>query len=153
MKEWKIWIWRLLRIGFGCLLILASTDKIRHPLDFALAVENYRVLGEEASRWVAIFIPCLEALTGMFLIAGFWPDASAWINALLMMVFLVLVIQAYARKLDIHCGCFFVQGESRIGPLKILENSLYAVFSALLVNLTGTIEALRPEGKHRNFMF
>src|SRR4030042_5286889 len=91
MKEWKIWLWRLLRIGFGCLLIAASIDKIRHPLDFALAVENYRVLGEEASRWVALFIPCVEALTGIFLIAGFWPDAAAWITLLLMMIFLVLV--------------------------------------------------------------
>ena len=129
------WIVRVLRIGFGCLLIFASIDKIRHPHDFAQMVENYRVIGEGLSTWVAVFIPYLEVVVGLFLIVGIWIDAASMINMILMMVFLILVTQAYARGLDISCGCYSVEEGHIIGPFKVLTNLFYGVLSLILVLL------------------
>lgn len=125
-----------LRIIFGGILITASIDKIQHPYPFAEIVENYRILGGDISRWIAVWIPYLEAFTGCLLILGIWLETTVVMNALLMCLFWILVTQAYIRGLDIRCGCFFVEGESKIGLLKILENTVLAGFAILLMTFT-----------------
>jgi uncharacterized membrane protein YphA (DoxX/SURF4 family) len=130
--DWSKWICRFLRFGFGGLLIFASLNKIPHPYEFAEIIENYRVLGTGLSRWVAVWSPYLEFCIGLLLIAGVWVDAASVVNAGLMSVFLVLVIQAFVRHLDIQCGCFTVESEGPIGFIKILENVGYFLGSLLL---------------------
>lgn len=125
----------LLRIGFALLLGYASIDKILHPYDFAQAVTNYRVIGESLSYVVAITLPYVELFTGLCLITGFWLEAAIWMNCLLMGMFLIMVLQAFFRGLDIHCGCFTVKGDSPIGPAKIVENIGFALLSVILLYL------------------
>ena len=132
---WQKWLIRFLRIGFGVMLIVASMDKIQHPSEFAEVVENYRVLGEGLSRWVAVWLPYLEIITGLLLILGVWLDVTILLNGLLMCTFFIWVSQAYIRGLDIQCGCFFVEGEATIGVSKILENTLFVGFAFLLLGL------------------
>ena len=134
-RGWKKWLMVFLRLGFGILLIIASIDKIRHPYIFAENVENYLVLGEGLSRWVAVWLPYLEVATGALLILGIWLDAAAATNLILMSIFLILVSQAYFRGLDIRCGCFFVEGEAKIGLMKMLENLLLFGLSFVLYSL------------------
>jgi len=122
-----------LRTGFGFLLVYASLDKILHPSDFAQMTENYRVIGKDLSNWVAVFIPYLEIVVGLLLLAGIWLDAASMINMILMFVFFVLVLQAYFRGLDISCGCYSVEEGHVIGPVKLLTNFIYVLLSALLV--------------------
>lgn len=127
------WFIIVLRIVFGIILIAASIDKLTHPIQFAQAVENYRLVGEVLSRWTAIWLPYLELATGILLIAGIWLDAAAIVNFVMMAIFLVAVIQAYARGLDINCGCFSTDGGSKIGPGKILYNFLLLGGSLILL--------------------
>lgn len=122
----------VLRIGFGLLLIAASVEKLLHPMDFAEAVDNYRVFGVWLSRWAAVFMPYLELFAGLCLLSGIWLDAAVSINALLMVAFLILILQAFFRNLDIHCGCFTPKGESKIDAFKIIQNILFAAGSAVL---------------------
>ena len=129
------WLLLLLRFGFGILLIYASVDKIMHPHGFAVMVENYRVFGKDLSLLTAVFVPYLEAVVGILLIIGVWLEASAFINMMLFLVFLILIGQAYIRGLDISCGCFAVDETEKIGGLKLFTNILYAVFSIVLVRL------------------
>jgi hypothetical protein len=123
----------ILRLGFAVILAWASVDKILHPYDFGQDVLNYRVVNEGVSFLVAVWLPYLELLTAVCLLSGLWLEAAAVINAVLMWTFLGLVLQAFFRRLDIHCGCFTVKGDSVIGPVKIAENSLFALLSLLLV--------------------
>jgi putative oxidoreductase len=131
--KWLKWICWFLRFGFGGLLIFASLNKISHPYEFAGIIENYRVLGSGLSRWIAVWSPCLEFCIGLLLISGIWLDAASVVNAGLMGVFLVLVTQAFIRRLDIQCGCFTIESEGPIGFVKILENIGYLAGSLLLV--------------------
>jgi putative oxidoreductase len=123
----------ILRLGFAFILAWASVDKILHPYDFSLDVLNYRVVNEGMSLLVAVWLPYLELFTAVCLLAGLWLEAAAVINAVLMWTFLGLILQAFFRRLDIHCGCFTVKGDTVIGPLKIAENTLFAALSLLLV--------------------
>jgi uncharacterized membrane protein YphA (DoxX/SURF4 family) len=128
----RIWIYRLLRIAFGVILIAAAIDKIRYPLDFAEAVSRYRVFGEGLSFWAAVWIPALEILTGLLLISGLGSDGAVFVATGLMSAFLVLVLQAWIRGLDIRCGCFSVHSGTPIGWLKLLENVGFAAGAWLL---------------------
>jgi uncharacterized membrane protein YphA (DoxX/SURF4 family) len=132
---WQKWLIMMLRLGFGLLLIVASIDKIRHPYPFADVVENYHVLGEGLSRWAAVWVPYLEAIVGVLLILGVWLDEAVLMSFFLMGVFFSMVTQAYLRGLDIRCGCFFVEGDSTIGLMKVGENLLFVCFSVLLLVL------------------
>jgi uncharacterized membrane protein YphA (DoxX/SURF4 family) len=123
-------------MGFGVLLIYSSLYKIQSPYEFAKAIENYRILGEGLSRWAAVWIPYLEAITGLLLILGVWIDAAVTINALFMLVFLILVSQAYFRGLDIQCGCYAFDEASTIKLTKLLENLFLLCSSLWLIRLT-----------------
>ncbi len=136
----------ILRVGFGILLVAASADKIRRPLIFAETVANYSVFGQDLSFWAAAWIPFLEAITGLLLIFGLWTAPAALVNLGLMTSFLILVAQACARGLDIRCGCFFAKGESIIGLLKLLENSLLFGAAILLILLVWSRQS-RPQAK------
>lgn len=140
LKDWKKWLVLGLRILFGILLITASTDKVIKPVDFAQMVTNYRVpffLTPEICRWIGIWLPYVEIVVGVFLILGIWLDAAVVINLILMAVFTILVTQAYARGLDISCGCFAVEtDEPSIDSKKVIENIGLTLLSVLLVWMT-----------------
>ncbi len=134
-KNIRLTFFYLLRLGFGALMIIASLDKIANPFAFAEAVENYRIIGQDLSHWTAVWLPFLELMTGLLLISGIWLKAAVGINALLMSAFFIFVFQAWARGLDIHCGCFDLGGEGKIGVLKILENTAMAAGAWYLVRV------------------
>jgi putative oxidoreductase len=137
----------LLRIAFAAVLGWASIDKILHPWAFSQDIVNYRVLGEGLSAVAAIWLPYLELFTAICLLAGLWLDGAILINAGLMWLFLILVLQAFFRRLDIHCGCFTVKGESVIGPLKIAENVVFAAGSLALLVLEAGSKNRRGTGR------
>jgi uncharacterized membrane protein YphA (DoxX/SURF4 family) len=96
----------LLRIALGALFIYAGVLKVVHPLDFQQAIENYRLLPRFATLPLAFYLPWLEIICGLALVFGRSLRAAAGIVAALCIVFLVALIQAWLRGLDIQCGCF-----------------------------------------------
>ena len=136
-KDWKAWVLLIARLGFAYLLLAASVGKIGKPIEFALMVTAYRIpffLSPEICRWVGVWLPYCEILTALFLITGIWLDAAIAVNAFLMMVFTILVTQAFARGLDISCGCFAVSEEApKIGIEKIVENWTFVVISLTMI--------------------
>ena len=130
----------VLRVVFGGMLIYAAWDKILQPHTFAHSVMLYEVVGARASRWIAIWLPWLELVTGVFLILGIWLRASAQANILMMIVFLIAVSQAFYRGLDIDCGCFSSEGETKITSGKLLQNALLLAGSIVLFMWSKTAE-------------
>ncbi|ETR74111.1 MAG: Methylamine utilization protein mauE [Candidatus Magnetoglobus multicellularis str. Araruama] len=98
----------IIRTGLGLVLIWASIDKIISPAQFAEMVYHYKILPNVLVHPIAIYLPWLELITGIFLIIGFWERACLIIFNLLMFVFMLALISALFRGLDIHCGCFTV---------------------------------------------
>lgn len=137
----------ILRLAFAVILGWASIDKILHPWAFSQDIVNYRVLGDGLSAVAAIWVPYLELFTAVCLLAGLWLDGAVLVNAGLMWIFLILVLQAFFRRLDIHCGCFTVKGESVIGPLKIAENAAFAAGSLALLLLEAGSKSRRVKNR------
>lgn len=121
------------RIILGGLFIIASLDKIIDPNAFATSILNYRVIGESLSMLVATILPWLELICGLGLVFGFYARANAGIITTLLICFIILIVSALVRGLDISCGCFSQDPNvSKIGYQKILENIGLIILSIYL---------------------
>lgn len=97
----------LLRIALGAVFVYAAWLKLRDPWQmFAMSIDSYQLLPMWAVRVVARTLPWLELLLGVLLLAGLWLRLSAGATSLLLLGFFVLMIRAWAKHMEINCGCF-----------------------------------------------
>lgn len=94
------------RIILGGVFIWAGLLKIFDPLGFAETIANFRVFPQWISFFLALMLPWIEVISGVFLILGLFRHASALILSLLLAAFLVLIVVTIMRGIDIDCGCF-----------------------------------------------
>jgi len=100
------WFLRLLRIAIGGLFIYAGLQKIGTPLQFADSIATFKVLPPELINLVALALPPFEILVGGLLLFGAFVRPAAFALVGLDAVFIVLLLQAIARGLEVDCGCF-----------------------------------------------
>lgn len=127
----------LVRIVLGAIFIYASMDKIANMPDFAKVILNYKILPVQLVNLLAIFLPWLEFVLGVFLITGKFERASLLVYTAMLVVFIIALSQAQIRGLDISCGCFSVKPSSTSEVwLRIIEDIVILFFSVnLYLNL------------------
>jgi hypothetical protein len=127
----------LVRIVLGAIFIYASMDKIANMPDFAKVIFYYRILPVQLVNLLAIFLPWLEFVLGVFLIIGKFERASLLVYSAMIVVFIIALSQALIRGLDISCGCFSVDPSSTSDVwLRIIEDIVVLFFSVnLYLNL------------------
>ncbi|MBN1633115.1 MAG: DoxX family membrane protein [Ignavibacteria bacterium] len=137
----------ILRLVIGGLFIFASVDKIFDPTEFAKVIKNYDFLPISLVNFPAIIIPYLEFFTGLFLIIGLWKRGSSALIIIMLVFFLIGLGQAYARGLDINCGCFSLENSSSTSDIlvRMIEDILMLIAAVLIfigsaVNKTKTNE-------------
>jgi putative oxidoreductase len=97
----------LLRIALGGIFLYAAYTKLRLPWQiFAMGIDSYQVLPEWGSELAARTLPWAEVLIGLLLIAGRFLRIASGATSLLLMVFFGLMVRAYAKGMEIDCGCF-----------------------------------------------
>jgi putative oxidoreductase len=124
------------RLLIGGLFIYASFYKIFDPLGFAASIRNYGILPAQWSNAVALTLPWLEMMAGVFLIIGFQTKPSALLTTVMLGVFLGAIVYAFSIGLDIDCGCFGSAASSpgRVGLYHIVrDSSLLAVSLFVLI--------------------
>jgi hypothetical protein len=104
--------WRIFDFVIGALFIYAGVIKAFAPFDFAHDIDNYKTLPWAISVRLAFFLPWLEILCGLALIARrLYLGALAILTALIS-VFIIASVVAKARGIDISCGCFGHAGKN-----------------------------------------
>ncbi len=96
-----------LRVLVGGVFIVAGALKLREPADFATAISNYRLLPTLAP-YLALSLPPTEILAGAVLLVAPtpWRRAAALAIAVMMLIFVIASSWAFARGIDVACGCF-----------------------------------------------
>lgn len=84
----------------------AAWSKLEDPALFATVIASYRLVPAIFAGWAAIVLPPLEMLTALALLFTKWSRESALLMTGMLLVFLVGLTQAWARGLQIDCGCF-----------------------------------------------
>jgi protein-disulfide isomerase/uncharacterized membrane protein YphA (DoxX/SURF4 family) len=107
--EWqrlRPWLGTLVRLALGVIWIWAAWSKLRAPREFVQAVRAYDATPEWLSKAIGYGLPVLELCLGILLILGIVVRMAAVASGVLFLVFLIGLIQASARGLQLECGCF-----------------------------------------------
>ncbi len=123
--------WLTLRCLVAGVFVYAGAMKAVDPTQFAVDLQGYRLLPSTVLPWLALYIPWVEIVCGCGLFlrplrAGAWGIASV-----LTVGFVVFLGSAWARGLDVSCGCFGNAAPEPIGPLAIGRALLLTVLSVL----------------------
>ncbi|WP_222196025.1 MauE/DoxX family redox-associated membrane protein [Modestobacter italicus] len=111
MQTVRPWAATAARLLLGVVFVVAGALKLPDPAAAERAVRAYRLLPEALVSPVAFGLPVLEIAVGLALLAGVFVRTAAIASAVLMVVFLIGVGSAWARGLQIDCGCFGGGGE------------------------------------------
>lgn len=133
----------LIRIFVGGTFVYASVDKIIHPDAFAQSIYYYRIVPIELLHPFALLLAPLELVTGLALLFGKFRKGASLLITLMLLVFMVAIISALYRDLNISCGCFNTDGGHAIG-LQILFRDLVLLAGSisLLFNKISSPERL-----------
>ena len=107
MKEW---IGLLARLVVGVVDLLAGLAKFSDPAANVRQVRAFQILPEAVVPTVGHALPTAELIIGGALILGLLTRLFAVIGALFFIAFIIGIAAAWARGLEINCGCFGSQG-------------------------------------------
>jgi protein-disulfide isomerase len=110
-----LWPATAARCLLGAVLVVAGALELPDPAAAERAVRAYRLLPEALVGPVAFGLPVVEIAVGLVLLAGVLVRTAALASAALLVVYLVGVGSAWARGLQIDCGCFGGGGQVAAG--------------------------------------
>ena len=106
------WIGLAGRLYLGFVFLAAGIAKLPEPAMTEQAVRGYQLLPWQLAPAYAIAMPIAEVVLGVLLILGLFTRTAAVATALGLCSFLVGITAAWARGLNIDCGCFGGGGAS-----------------------------------------
>ena len=102
MQWWGV----VARLVTGGVWVVAGALKLPDLAASVRAVRAYDLLPEAVVPVVGQLLPIVEVVVGACLVLGLLTRASAVVSAGLFLAFVVGIASAWARGLQIDCGCF-----------------------------------------------
>jgi uncharacterized membrane protein YphA (DoxX/SURF4 family) len=118
----------VLRLLIGYYFIYASMSKIPYPAQFAELLGEYRILPYWSIDLLAVVIPWVELISGLFLIMGLRTRAAASVIILLFIGFNVFIGANVVIGSPINCGCYDTVGEP-VSWWKISKNTFWLLLT------------------------
>ncbi len=117
MKKAAAVLYHVCRLILATVFIYAGYIKANDPVGFAGQVANYQLLPYAWNFLVAATLPYVEMLGGVLLLLNQRVRPAVLVLFVLNLIFMLLLSYAIARGLDIDCGCFNPDAESKTSPL------------------------------------
>ncbi|MEV6637352.1 MauE/DoxX family redox-associated membrane protein [Actinoplanes sp. NPDC051470] len=117
VRRTAVWPWvsTVARLGLAAVFLIAGGLKVSDLAASGRAVNAYRLMPFEAAQVVGAVQPFLEIALGLLLLIGLATRLTAVIGGLLMVIFIAGIVSAWARGLQIDCGCFSQGGDLGAG--------------------------------------
>jgi uncharacterized membrane protein YphA (DoxX/SURF4 family) len=106
MTKFQPWLTFVFRLILGGVLLVAGALKVTDPYSSATSVRAYQILPVDLANLLGFILPFAEVAIGIFLIVGIWVRLNALAGAVLMIMFVIAIGQAWARGISLDCGCF-----------------------------------------------
>ena len=131
------WLLLVARLVVGGIWIVAGILKVPDPAASVRAVRAYDLLPESIVPTVGHGLPVVEIVLGACLVAGLLTRGMALVSGLLLVAFIIGIGSAWARGLQIECGCFggaggYREGASAAYPWEIARDLGLLALSLLL---------------------
>ena len=118
------WIGLVCRLTLGGVLFVAGYLKIDKLEVSQMAVRSYELLPIPIANFLGQTLPFFEVVIGLLLILGAATRAVAALGGFTMFIFIIAIGQAWARGLNIDCGCFGGGGTVAPGETRYLQEIL-----------------------------
>jgi len=118
------WFGLVARLILGGVLFAAGYLKVGTPDKSQMAVRAYEMLPISVANLLGLILPFVEVVIGALLILGSLTRFMAALGGFTMIVFIIAIAQAWARGLNIDCGCFGGGGTVAPGETKYLQEIL-----------------------------
>ena len=118
------WIGLLSRLTLGGVLFVAGYLKVDKLEVSQMAVRSYELLPIPIANFLGQTLPFFEVVVGLLLILGAATRAVAALGGFTMLIFIIAIAQAWARGLNIDCGCFGGGGTVDPGQTRYLQEIL-----------------------------
>lgn len=100
------WLATAARLLLGGVFLVAGALKLPDPAAAARAVRAYQLLPESLVHPAAFGLPVVEIAVGLALLVGVFVRTAALLSALMLAGYIAAIAAAWARGLQIDCGCF-----------------------------------------------
>ena len=128
------WLALPARLYLGWVFVFACLHKIAHPGMFALDIATYDILPLSVINLMAITLPWVELFAGAMLIVGFRVRGASLAIAGMMVMFMVAIVIALDKGLDMACGCFASEAaEDTISGKTVLRDLGWLMLSVYVV--------------------
>jgi uncharacterized membrane protein YphA (DoxX/SURF4 family) len=118
------WIGLVSRLTLGGVLFVAGYLKVDKLEISQMAVRSYELLPIPIANLLGLTLPFFEVVIGLLLILGAATRAVAALGGFTMFIFIIAIAQAWARGLNIDCGCFGGGGTVDPGQTRYLQEIL-----------------------------
>ncbi|MFD0774505.1 MauE/DoxX family redox-associated membrane protein [Streptomonospora algeriensis] len=109
-KSVQPWLTLLARLVLAGVLAWAAVSKLPPALSVQ-SVEAYQLFPSEIAEFIGFTLPLLELALALLLVLGLATRYVGAASGLLMVVFIAGIVSAWARGLNIDCGCFGTGGQ------------------------------------------
>lgn len=106
----KQWVGLVARLIVGIVDLAAGLAKFPDPAGNVRQVRAFQILPESVVPTVGHALPTVEIVIGAMLILGLLTRYVAILAALFFIAFIIGISAAWARGLEINCGCFGSHG-------------------------------------------
>lgn len=137
VRSWWPWISIVARLVVGIVWIVAGYLKLEDIDDSIRSVRNFQILPEALVPTVGRGLPIFEVVIGALLVIGLGLRVTGVLSSLLQVAFIIGIASAWARGLEIECGCFggsgsLVQDASAKYPWEIARDCGLLILSVLI---------------------
>jgi uncharacterized membrane protein YphA (DoxX/SURF4 family) len=96
----------MVRIVLGGLFLVSGIAKILDPIRFLFTLRAFRLLPGIFEPFLALFLPWLEVVLGLFILLGLFLRTCSLMLGCLNFLFMMAIVSVMLRGFEIDCGCF-----------------------------------------------
>lgn len=132
---WQRVFYQVARLVLGGAFLWAGMLKASDVTVFAGQIAAYQLLPHAGNVLLAVTLPYVEILCGVLLLAGRKVRPAALLASVLLLIFAIALISAWARGLSIDCGCFRPGAASSSIPLALLRDAFLLALAGCVLRL------------------
>lgn len=132
MEKLKFYLNWTLRLILAGTFAYAAVSKIVLPNEFFNSVRNYQLIPDSLSYMTAYFLPAFEVVISILILTKRFFTVSILSMIFMLAIFILAILSAWIRGLDINCGCFG-SGAPEGYEMIILRDLAFLIFCVILI--------------------